>query len=182
LRNKGHAILLNQRTALLAEQDATYVVWLCKQPCLLAPQVQQEDMSSCSARPHVPLLRRTTSHPAEQEVTSSLGDTVLFNKKTGTGRHVFLLNRRTCLPVSTGTHEDMSSRGARGHVVSLSKRTSLLVEQVDMSSCRGGGMSNSTRRHVLIKQGEVSSCSAGRNVFVHSEHAIGTQQVPKLTT
>ena len=95
-----------------------------KKTCLL---VEQEDICSCSARRLVP-----------REDMSSCP----------TRRHMFLLNRQTCLLVEP---EDVSSCWTRRHVSLLNKKTRLLVGQQDNVMSLGW-----TRRHVsLLKGGRV---------------------------
>ena len=65
----------------------------------------------------------------------------------------FLFNKKTCLLVE---QEDMSSCWTRRHVYLPNKKTCLLVGQEHMSSCR-------TRRHV----------------FLCSKHPGGTQEAPR---
>ena len=53
-----------------------------------------------------------------------------------TGRHVFLLNQKTCL---LAQRDDMFSFSTRRHVISFNKKTCRLVQQEDMKMLRGGG-------------------------------------------
>ena len=80
-----------------------------------------------------------------------------------TRRHVFLLQKNTCLFVQ---HKDASSCWTRRHVFLLNRETCLLVRQEDMSSCRTTRhvFSSNKNTRLLVEQHAMSSCSTRTHV------------------